>query len=103
MGSLPFSPVKLLKLKQGMDLLRSYGVKWALDDFGTGYSGLATLQQLSFDILKIDRTFINLSSNDAISLSILDNIAQMGHKLHCSLVAEGVETKEQAQYAKKLG
>ncbi|MGR5184996.1 EAL domain-containing protein [Photobacterium damselae] len=99
----PFSPAKLLKLKQGMDLLRSYGVKWALDDFGTGYSGLATLQQLSFDILKIDRTFINLSSNDAISLSILDNIAQMGHKLHCSLVAEGVETKEQAQYAKKIG
>ncbi|MDP2514153.1 EAL domain-containing protein [Photobacterium damselae subsp. piscicida] len=57
MGSLPFSPVKLLKLKQGMDLLRSYGVKWALDDFGTGYSGLATLQQLSFDILKIDSNF----------------------------------------------
>ncbi len=98
-----FSPTELVELKLGMQRLREVGIKWALDDFGTGYAGLSTLQSLRFDILKIDRTFVASSVTDAVTHSILDNIAEMGHTLHCTMVAEGVETAEQAEYVDDLG
>lgn len=98
-----FSATELAELKLGMQRLREVGIKWALDDFGTGYAGLSTLQSLRFDILKIDRTFVASSVTDAVTHSILDNIAEMGHTLHCTMVAEGVETAEQAEYVDNLG
>jgi c-di-GMP phosphodiesterase len=98
-----FSSTELAELKLGMQRLREVGIKWALDDFGTGYAGLSTLQSLRFDILKIDRTFVASSVTDAVTHSILDNIAEMGHTLHCTMIAEGVETAEQAEYVDDLG
>lgn len=97
-----FSSTELAELQLGMQRLREVGIKWALDDFGTGYAGLSTLQSLRFDILKIDRTFVASSVTDAVTHSILDNIAEMGHTLHCTMVAEGVETAEQAEYVDDL-
>jgi len=98
-----FANIEISALQTGMQKLREVGVRWALDDFGTGYAGLSTLQALSFDILKIDRTFVASSVTDAVTHSIIGNIAQMGHKLQCSLVAEGVETIEQAKRVAQLG
>ncbi|ELR67775.1 Sensory box/GGDEF family protein [Photobacterium marinum] len=98
-----FATAELGLLLSGMERLREVGVRWALDDFGTGYAGLSTLQTLSFDILKIDRTFVASSVTDAITHSILGNIAEMGLELNCTLVAEGVETAEEAEHVAQLG
>ncbi|GAL07155.1 diguanylate cyclase [Photobacterium aphoticum] len=92
-----FSNTDIPSLLSGMQQLRDLGIRWALDDFGTGYAGLSTLQALSFDILKIDRSFVAASVTDSVTQSILGNMAEMGHRLDCSLVAEGVENSAQAQ------
>ncbi|MBY5945839.1 EAL domain-containing protein [Photobacterium rosenbergii] len=97
-----FSNTDVSQLQNGMQALRDHGIKWALDDFGTGYAGLSTLQALSFDIIKIDRAFVAASVTDSVTHSILGNIAQIGHTLNCHLIAEGVETQEQAQHVKSL-
>ena len=97
-----FSNTDVSLLQNGMQALRDHGIKWALDDFGTGYAGLSTLQALSFDIIKIDRAFVAASVTDSVTHSILGNIAQIGHTLKCQLIAEGVETQEQALHVQSL-
>jgi diguanylate cyclase (GGDEF)-like protein len=77
-------------------LLRSLGVKIALDDFGTGHSSLAYLQKLPIQRLKIDRMFVkNITSSDDRP-PLLSSIIQMGRALGYAVIAEGVETAEQA-------
>lgn len=98
-----FTDDQLAQLQSGMTRLRKEGVTWALDDFGSGYSGLSRLQQLSFEILKIDRAFVAASSNETIAHSILDSICELAKRFNCVLVAEGVETKEQAERVRLLG
>ena len=83
------------KLDTIMDQLRQLGIRWALDDFGTGYSSLSSLKELNFDIIKIDRLFVNTANTDAITGSILNNIASLGQMLNCKMIAEGVETSKQ--------
>lgn len=97
-----FTDDQLAQLQSGMTQLRKEGVKWALDDFGSGYSGLSRLQQLSFEILKIDRAFVAASSNETIAHSILDSICELAKRFNCVLIAEGVETKEQAKRIRLL-
>ncbi|MGF1723704.1 EAL domain-containing protein [Photobacterium nomapromontoriensis] len=97
-----FSNTNLKLLHSGMQKLRDIGIQWALDDFGTGYAGFSTLQALSFDIIKIDRSFVASSVTDSVTQSILGNMAEMGHKLNCKLVAEGVETQAQVDQIKAL-
>ncbi|MGR5062192.1 EAL domain-containing protein [Photobacterium sp. DNB22_13_2] len=97
-----FSNTDVSLLQNGMQALRDQGIKWALDDFGTGYAGLSTLQALSFDIIKIDRAFVAAAATDSVTKSILGNIAQIGHNLNCHLIAEGVETLEQAEHVTAL-
>ncbi|HSU56794.1 MAG TPA: EAL domain-containing protein [Candidatus Dormibacteraeota bacterium] len=77
-------------------LLRSLGVLTALDDFGTGHSSLAYLQQLPIQRLKIDRMFVKNIVGREERPPLLSSIIQMGHALGCSVIAEGVETAEQA-------
>ena len=79
-----------------LEILRSLGVTTALDDFGTGHSSLAYLQQLPIHRLKIDRMFVkDIVSRDERP-PLLYTIIQMGRALGCSVIAEGVETAEQA-------
>jgi diguanylate cyclase (GGDEF)-like protein len=76
--------------------LRGMGVSTALDDFGTGYSSLSYLQRFKFDKVKIDRSFVSGMSNSATNLAIVRAIIGIGKDLGINIVAEGVETKAQA-------
>ncbi len=91
-----------IKLDKIMQRFRTLGVRWALDDFGTGYSSLSSLKELNFDIIKIDKLFVNSADTDAVTSSILNNIASLGKELQCKLVAEGVETETQLNTLKSL-
>jgi EAL domain-containing protein (putative c-di-GMP-specific phosphodiesterase class I) len=86
-----------------LDALRQIGVSIAMDDFGTGYSSLGYLWQFGFDKLKIDRSFISaLDVQDSQARDILDTIIMLGHKLHMTVTAEGIETEHQAQVLGEL-
>ena len=82
--------------------LQKIGIEIAMDDFGTGYSSLSMLRQLALPILKIDRGLIDpLPSADA--LAVVTSICQLAQALNMTVVAEGVETAEQAQSAMQAG
>jgi EAL domain-containing protein (putative c-di-GMP-specific phosphodiesterase class I) len=84
--------------------LRRLGVTLAVDDFGTEYSSLSYLQRLPFDVLKIDRSFVEpLRENDTASESLVAAIVAMANALGIRTVAEGVETMEQARRLQKIG
>ena len=83
--------------------LRSAGVRVALDDFGTGYSSLGRLQDLPVDTLKIDRSFVAMIHGGTEHLPILDCMIDMAHGLGLTVTAEGVETREQAEYLIRRG
>ncbi len=76
--------------------LREMGVSLALDDFGTGYSSLSYLQRFKFDKVKIDRSFVSGMSDSPANLAIVRAIIGIGNDLGIKIVAEGVETKAQA-------
>ncbi len=76
--------------------LKAMGVKIAIDDFGTGYSSLSTLQQFPLDTIKIDRSFIRDLACSSANTKLTDAIIAMGKSLSLTVVAQGVETKAQA-------
>ena len=79
------------------------GVRIAIDDFGTGYCSLAYLQQFPIHTLKIDRSFINDIRDDKSDACIVNAIISLAQGLKLHLVAEGVETRHQLDYLKRLG
>jgi predicted signal transduction protein with EAL and GGDEF domain len=83
--------------------LKSLGVKILLDDFGTGYSSLSHLQMFPIDALKIDRSFVMHLGAGGNNRAIVRAIGAMSSALGLEVVAEGVETAEQAAEAKALG
>lgn len=85
-------------IEEKLELLRGRGVKIALDDFGKGYSSLSYLKELPITTLKIDKSFIDGISSKEGSKSLTGQIVLMGRNLGLSVVAEGVETKEQLDY-----
>ncbi|KXO09307.1 diguanylate cyclase/phosphodiesterase (GGDEF & EAL domains) with PAS/PAC sensor(s) [Moritella sp. JT01] len=92
-----------LLTNQLLGQLRSLGIHIAIDDFGTGYSSLAYLTQLQFDALKIDRSFVSQMLDSESHAAIVAAIITMTSKFNAEIVAEGVETAEQAQHLKQLG
>lgn len=86
-----------------LDQCRNLGVRIALDDFGTGYSSLGYLRRLPVNTLKVDRSFVTPVLDDAGSGKILRAISALGHSLGMNLVAEGIETQEQALALGALG
>jgi diguanylate cyclase (GGDEF)-like protein/PAS domain S-box-containing protein len=77
--------------------VQGLGVELAVDDFGTGYSSLAYIGRLPVTFIKIDRAFIRNLEEDVDSMSIVQMIITLTHSLNRIVVAEGVETEEQAQ------
>ncbi|MDZ7853276.1 MAG: EAL domain-containing protein [Halomonas sp.] len=87
---------------QTLEALRSLGVKLSIDDFGTGYSSLSHLKKLPIYRLKIDKSFIQGLPLDQENAAIADAIISMSKSLGLEVVAEGVETQEQARYLHSL-
>lgn len=83
--------------------LKSLGCRLALDDFGTGYSSLRHLQALPFDELKVDRSFVQTMTQDRESRKIVAAVVGLGQSLGLTTVAEGVETREQAEMLLWMG
>ncbi len=78
--------------------IKSLGVRIAVDDFGTGYSSLATLQRFPLDTVKIDRSFIGELVGPSEASALTDAVIAMGKSLSLTVIAQGVETKEQAEF-----
>jgi len=79
------------------------GVSIALDDFGTGYASLTHLKAFPVDVLKIDRSFISSLTSEAGDAAIVEAVIGLGRGLGIEVVAEGVETEEQATRLRELG
>lgn len=86
-----------------VDALQKKGVRVALDNFGTGHASLTQLRQLPFDMLKIDRSFVRAMSADKEAAIMVRTIISMAKSLSLTVVAEGVETAEQARTLAGLG
>jgi diguanylate cyclase (GGDEF)-like protein len=78
--------------------LKSLGVRVAIDDFGTGYTTLATLRRLPLDTIKIDRAFIHGITGNAENAKLADAVIAMGKILGLTIVAQGIETREEAEF-----
>ena len=82
--------------------LHEHGVRVALDDFGTGFSSLSYLATLPVDTLKIDRTFVSAMTEDPRAMSLVSTVIALAHNLEMDVVAEGIETEEQAKLLRLL-
>ena len=110
-------PKKLLKLEvtesayvsdkeellQTIDKLRNQGFTVEMDDFGSGYSSLNALKDMPVDVIKLDMEFIRGFSKNTKACEILKNIIQMINNLNLTVIAEGIQTKEEAEFLYKLG
>ena len=86
-----------------LESLRSDGVRVAIDDFGTGYSSLSYLQQMPFDVIKIDKSFVDKIGSGVTSNNICRTIIRMAEELGKQSIAEGVETREQLEFLQRNG
>jgi sensor c-di-GMP phosphodiesterase-like protein len=82
--------------------LRRRGHLVHIDDFGTGYSSLAYLNELSIDVMKIDKAFTQSIGTESVKVSILPQILSMAEALQLEVIVEGIETEEQAAYFANL-
>jgi diguanylate cyclase (GGDEF)-like protein/PAS domain S-box-containing protein len=83
--------------------LRDYGLRLMLDDFGTGYSSLGYLKRFPLDVVKVDRSFIAGLGRDEEDSAIVAAVISMAHTLGLTVVAEGVERREQVEQLRRLG
>ncbi len=90
-------------VRASLEALSAMGLRIAIDDFGTGYSALGYLTRFPVQTLKIDRSFVMDLPAKRRSTELTRAIVSLGKSLQMSLVAEGVETKEQADYLQHIG
>ena len=87
----------------GLQRLKAMGASLAIDDFGTGNSSLSQLARLPFDTIKIDRSFMTSARQDAAGPKVLASILSLAHELKLAVVAEGIETDEDASLLRNMG
>ena len=83
-------------------VIKALGVTIAMDDFGTGYSSLSHLLKFPFDKIKIDKSFVTASTDDAVARDVLRSIAALGKTLKIGITAEGVETQQQVDFLRDI-
>lgn len=83
-----------------LSAFKRMNIKVSIDDFGTGYSSLSYLRKLPIDTLKIDKSFIDVVTEDANGKNIVNTIINLAHTLNLTVIAEGVEYTEQLDYLK---
>ncbi len=83
--------------------LKAMGIKIAIDDFGTGYSSLSYLNSLPSDLLKIDKSFIDVMNNSESNKQYVAMIVSIGHILNLKVISEGVESEDQVDTLKDIG
>ena len=83
--------------------LQGMGVTVSLDDFGTGYSSLSYLRRFGFDELKIDRSFVSDLARDRQAMAVVQTIIALAHNLDIRVIAEGIETEDQARIIAAAG
>ena len=84
-------------------MFRELGAQVHLDDFGTGYSSLSQLARLPLDVLKLDGSFIQSIHTDAKAQALVRSMVAVGHELGLKIVAECIETEDQADFLRKIG
>lgn len=89
--------------KKAAESVKELGFVVSMDDFGTGYSAFNILKDIEIDILKIDKEFFENLENNKRAQIIIETIIDMCKKLNILTVAEGIETKEQVEFLKKIG
>ncbi|MBQ7674553.1 MAG: EAL domain-containing protein [Alphaproteobacteria bacterium] len=94
---------RLSQTKKNLGALCSNGVQVALDDFGTNFSTLEFMSKFPLDIVKIDKQFIQNAPRSRKDLSLLKFCIEVSHDIGCSVVAEGIETKEQMECSIEAG
>ena len=88
---------------QALEALKKMGIRLSLDDFGTGYSSLSYLKRLPVDRVKVDRSFVKGLGGNATDTAVVRMIIELCHTLGVEVLAEGVETSEQAALLKDMG
>ena len=90
-----------IAMQKFIDIMRQNGIGVAIDDFGTGYSTLNVLKDYNISVVKIDKSLLNnIGKKDSHDEVVLRNVVRMAQELNKDVIAEGVETKEQADYLK---
>lgn len=92
----------LIKLQETLESLKELGFIISIDDFGSGYSSLGMLKEIHADVLKIDREFLKRSERNERGEIVLHNVIRLAKELKMSVVAEGVETPNQAKLLSSL-
>lgn len=92
-----------IELVKMVDLLHEKGFLVSIDDFGSGFSALNLLKDLSVDTIKIDKEFLQVSSNDFRGKKVIRNVIAMCRDLKINVVTEGIETKEQIDFITRCG
>lgn len=90
-------------MMETVDEVRRLGVSIALDDFGTGYSSLSYINRYSIDAIKIDQSFVAGMSANSRTFAIIELIVHLGKSLNVAIIAEGIETQEQASMLMAIG
>lgn len=86
-----------------MRRIRALGVRFAIDDFGTGYSSLGHLHRLPFDLVKLDRAFLQEAASEVRQREFLGSVVALAHTLGLQVVAEGIETSRQLALLRACG
>ncbi len=90
-------------IREQLDRFRALGITIAVDDFGTGTAGLNHLRDVPFDVLKVDKTYVDTLGKTGDAHALLSGVIELAHAMGALVVAEGIETPQQANELRQMG